>query len=72
MICFKYIVVNTCIKVNNNKKIIQYFVVYVLTQQTLGQLTETTQVQKAVTKIQSTNEITYTRGNKILHLRITA
>jgi len=63
MICFKYIVVNTCIKVINNNKN-NYSILCCLCAGTKATrpVTETAQVQKANTNTQS-NEITYTRGN---------
>jgi hypothetical protein len=71
MICFKYIVVNTCIKVINNNKN-NNSILCCLCAGTIATrpVTETAQVQKANTKIQSTKEITYTRGNTKSHLRI--
>jgi len=72
MICFKYTVVNTCIKVINNNKNNNSVLCCLCAGTTATRpVTETAQVQKANTNIQA-NEITYTRGNKKSHLRITA
>lgn len=74
MICFKYIDVNTCIKViNNNKNNNSVLCCLCVGTTATRPATETAQVQKENTRIQSTNEITYTRGNKKKsHLIITA
>jgi len=53
MICFKYIVVNTCIKVINNNKNNNSVLCCLCAYTTATRpVTETTQVQKAITKIQ--------------------
>jgi len=58
----KYQGENACDKRLHNNNSSQFFIMYVLAQQSQGQITETVQEHKANTKIQS-NELTHKRGN---------